>query len=160
MPLVKSGGTHLANFSQKITLRVNYDNEKINFYKTNQKLIKFNFNLFFNLKKQNNKMSLKKRNLGKFENKFCNVVDQLITLADLGFIEHEYSQWIYTIWQKGNFSKTLIASGNSLYLRDQTGDKWTDVSLCTLWNRNIAGPINESQIRSLIHLLKIGNVRA
>jgi hypothetical protein len=106
-------------------------------------------------------MSLKPREMGKFANKFCNVVSQLITLQELGFQEDGYHNWNYTIYQSdcGKFSKTLVASSDYLYLRDQMGDKYTDVSLCTLWNRNIAGPIPKRIIEKFIYLIGTGNVK-
>ncbi len=35
-------------------------------------------------------MALKERNMGKFHNKFCNVVNELIVLKKLGFKENEF----------------------------------------------------------------------
>ena len=97
--------------------------------------------------------------MGKFSNKFCNVVDKSITLEDLGFQEDGYHRWNYTIYQRGTFSKLLVASGDYLYVRDQMGEKWTDVSLCTLWSKDIAGPIDKETIQQFINLLKKGNVK-
>lgn len=101
------------------------------------------------------------RKIGKFHNKFCNVVDKLIILQELGFKEDNYHAWSYVLHQSkcGKFSKSILASGDYLYLRDQNGDKWTDVSLCTLWNRDIAGVIKKDQIINFINILKQGNVR-
>jgi hypothetical protein len=106
-------------------------------------------------------MSLKPREIGKFANKFCNVVDQLITLQELGFQEDGFNNWSYVIYQSncGKFSKSLIASGDYLYLRDQMGDKYTDVSMCTLWSRDIAGSIPKRIIEKFIYLIGTGNVR-
>jgi|TARA_R110002050_G_scaffold71233_1_gene153172 hypothetical protein len=106
-------------------------------------------------------MKLKERNMGKFKNKFCNVVDELITLHELGFEEDGHHRWNYSIYMSscGRFSKGLIASGDYLYLRDQSGDKYTDVSICTLWSRDIAGPIKKREIEDFINMLKQGNVR-
>jgi len=108
-------------------------------------------------------MALKERNLGKFQaNKYCNVVDQLITLEELGFKEDGYHRWNYILWQSernDGFSKSIVAAGDYLYLRDQQGSKYTDVSLCTLWNRDIAGPIDKKTIQQFINLLEAGNVR-
>ena len=108
-------------------------------------------------------MALKERSIGKFENKFCNVVDQLIVLQELGFVEDNFRSWNYVIYQgtgkSKHYSKSLVASGDYLYLRDQQGDKWTDVSLCTLWNRDVAGPIKKREIEDFINKLKQGNVR-
>lgn len=104
-------------------------------------------------------MALKERSHGKFANKFCNVVSELIILEELGFKEDSFHGWNYIIYQSNKFSKSLVASGDYLYLRDQQGDKWTDVSLCTLWNRDIAGPVKKREIEDFINLLKAGNVR-
>ena len=104
-------------------------------------------------------MGLKSRNMGKFANKFCNVVDELITLEELGFKEDGYNRWNYIIWQREHYSKSLVASGDYLYLRDQEGEKYTDVSMCVLWNRDIAGPITKGQLSNLINFLRAGNVR-
>ncbi len=107
-------------------------------------------------------MALKERNMGKFANKFCNVVEELITLENLGFKEDGYHRWNYIIYQSKHsphYSKSLVASGDYLYLRDQQGDKYSDVSLCTLWNRDIAGPISAFTIKEFINLIKAGNVR-
>lgn len=106
-------------------------------------------------------MALKERNMGKFANKFCNVVDELITLEELGFKEDGHFCWNYIIYLSdcGNYSKSIMASGDYLYLRDQQGNKYTDVSLCTLWNRDIGGPIRKETIRQFINLLETGNVR-
>jgi len=106
-------------------------------------------------------MALKTRNHGKYVNKFCNVVEKLITLQELGFVEDGFHCWNLRLYQSpcGKFSKSLVGSGDYLYLRDQQGDKWTDVSLCTLWNRDIGGPIRKSTIIQFINLLKSGNVR-
>ena len=99
--------------------------------------------------------------MGKFANKFCNVVTELISLEELGFKEDGHHRWVYVLYISncGNFSKSLLATGDYLYLRDQSGDKYTDVSLCTLWNRDIAGPISPYTIKEFINLLKQGNVR-
>ena len=104
-------------------------------------------------------MKLKERNMGKFKNKFCSVVDELITLHELGFVEDGHHRWSFTIHQVGAFSKSLLASGNFLYLRDQEGDKYTDVNMCILWNRNANGPIKKREIEDFINMLKLGNVR-
>lgn len=106
-------------------------------------------------------MALKERNMGKFHNKFCNVVEQLITLEELGFKEDGFHRWNYVIYisECGNFSKSLVAAGDYFYLRDQMGAKYTDVSLCTLWNRDKAGPISAHTIKEFIKLLEAGNVR-
>lgn len=106
-------------------------------------------------------MALKERSMGKFANKFCNVVDELIVLEELGFKEDGYYRWNYIIYMSecGKFSKSILANGDYLYLRDQSGDKYTDVSLCTLWNRDIAGPIKKREIEDFINMLKQGNVR-
>jgi len=106
-------------------------------------------------------MALKEREMGRFANKFCKVVEKLITLQDLGFVEDGYHRWNYVIYQSecGNFCKSIIGSGDYLYLRDQLGDKYTDVSLCVLWNRDIAGPIKKKEIENFINILKQGNVR-
>jgi hypothetical protein len=106
-------------------------------------------------------MALKERNMGKFSNKFCNVVDELITLQDLGFNEDKHHCWNYIIYAShcGKYMKSLVGSGDYLYLRDQQGDKYTDVSLCTLWNRDIAGTIKKETIKQFINLLETGNVR-
>lgn len=106
-------------------------------------------------------MALKERNMGKFSNKFCNVVDELITLQDLGFNEDKHHCWNYIIYESncGKYMKSLVGSGDYLYLRDQQGDKYTDVSLCTLWNRDVAGVIKKREIENFINLLKQGNVR-
>lgn len=104
-------------------------------------------------------MGLKERNMGKFGAKFCHVVDQLITLEELGFKEDGYGRWNYILWEKGAYSKSLVASGNYLYLRDQQGDKYTDVSLCILWNKGIAGYISKQTLKRFIKLLERGNVR-
>ena len=50
-------------------------------------------------------MALKKRKVGKFHNKFCNVVDQLITLEELGFKEDWHNRWNYPIITTGEYSK-------------------------------------------------------
>ena len=107
-------------------------------------------------------MALKGRNMGKYSNKYCNVVEELIVLEELGFKEDGYHRWNYIIYQDptGMFSKSLLATGDYLYLRDQQGDKYTDVSLCTLWNRDIAGPIKKREIEDFINILKQGNVRS
>ena len=107
-------------------------------------------------------MALKTRNMGKFANKFCNVVEQLITLENLGFVEDGYHRWNYIIYQSEHsphYSKSLVAAGDYLYLRDQSGDKYTDVSMCTLWNRDTSGPIDGYTIKEFIKLLEAGNVR-
>lgn len=104
-------------------------------------------------------MALKKRKVGKFHNKFCNVVDQLITLEELGFKEDWHNRWNYTIFENGDYSKSLLASGDYLYLRDQSGPRVEDVSLCVLWNRDIAGPIKKHEIGNFINMLREGNVR-
>lgn len=107
-------------------------------------------------------MALKTRNMGKFANKFCNVVDQLITLEELGFTEDGYHRWNYIIYQSKrdpHFVKSLVAAGDYLYVRDQMGNKYTDVSLCTLWNRDTSGPIDKKTIQQFINLIEAGNVR-
>tara|TARA_R110000796_G_scaffold181330_1_gene297920 strand:+ start:54317 stop:54643 length:327 start_codon:yes stop_codon:yes gene_type:complete len=107
-------------------------------------------------------MALKERNHGKFANKFCNVVDELITLEELGFKEDGFHNWNYIIRQSDDsphYSKSLVAAGDYLYLRDQQGDKYTDVSLCALWSRGIGGPIRKETIKQFINLLEAGNVR-
>jgi hypothetical protein len=107
-------------------------------------------------------MNLKERNVGKFNNKFCNLVEELITLQELGFKEDSYHNWVYVIYQDNHsphYSKSIVAAGDYLYIRDQQGDKWTDVSLCTLWNRDIAGPIKKKEIENFINMLKQGNVK-
>lgn len=108
-------------------------------------------------------MALKERvEPSKFANKFCNVVNELMTLQNLGFKEDGFNRWNYILYQSpdGKWSKSIVASGDYLYLRDQQGDKYTDVSLCVLWNRDTAGPITGYDIREFIKLLKAGNVRA
>ena len=104
-------------------------------------------------------MSLKERNMGKFKNKFCNVVDSLITLQDLGFKEDDHCRWNYVIYisECGNFSKSILASGDFLYLRDQFGNKYTDVSICVLWDKSLSGVIKKQDIENFINLLKKGN---
>ena len=81
-------------------------------------------------------MALKERQHGKFHNKFCNVVDQLIVLQELGFVEDSFHNWNYVIYQgtlkSKHFSKSLVASGDYLYLRDQQG---ADVPEEVLWQR-------------------------
>lgn len=102
---------------------------------------------------------LKERIIDKRFNKYCYVVDELITLEELGFKEDGYHNWVYIIYQCDSFSKSLIASGDYLHLRDQTGNKYTDVSLCTLWNKDIAGTIKKREIEDFINMLKQGNVK-
>jgi len=104
-------------------------------------------------------MALKERNMGRFANKFCNVVEELITLEELGFKEDGHHRWNYILYQHGSFSKSLLASGDYLYLRDQSGDKYTDVDICVLWSRDIAAPICKQTIEQFINLLTKGNVR-
>jgi hypothetical protein len=108
-------------------------------------------------------MGLKERSVGKFNNKFCNVVEELITLQELGFEEDNYHNWVYVIYQADHnshhYSKSIVASGDYLYVRDQQGNKWTDISMCCLWNRDIAGPIKKREIEDFINMLKQGNVR-
>jgi hypothetical protein len=107
-------------------------------------------------------MALKEREHVKFHNKFCNVVDELIVLEELGFIEDGFNNWNYVIYQSEKdryHSKKIVASGDYLFLRDQQGDKWTDANLCTLWNRDIAGVIKKETIKQFINLLKTGNVK-
>ena len=99
-----------------------------------------------------------KRKKGKFHNKFCNVVDHLITLEELGFKEDNFHRWEYVLYvsECKKYSKILVASGDYLYLQDR---HQSDVYLCTLWNRDIAGTIKKAQIVEFINLLKLGNVR-
>ena len=103
-------------------------------------------------------MALKPRNMSSFSSEFCNVVEELTTLKELGFKEDGYHHWKYTLCQRGVYSKSLIASKNYLYLRDQEGEKYTDVTMCKLWNKDIAGPISKSKLVSIINFLKEGNV--
>jgi enolase len=106
-------------------------------------------------------MALKKRKHSKFHNKFCNVVDKLIVLQELGFEEDGFHNWNYVIYKDstGKFSKSIVASGDYLFLRDQQGSKSTDVNLCTLWNRDIGGVIKKENIKQFINLLNTGNVK-
>tara|TARA_R110002020_G_scaffold100855_5_gene238075 strand:- start:8308 stop:8634 length:327 start_codon:yes stop_codon:yes gene_type:complete len=104
-----------------------------------------------------------KRVLGNKPNPYCNVVDQLVTLEELGFKEDNYRSWVYIIYESNHngchYSKSILASGDYLYLRDQSGNKVTDIHLTTLWNSNKGGFIKKHQIEQFINLLKLGNVR-
>jgi len=102
-------------------------------------------------------MSVLNRKKGKFHNKFCNVVDQLIILEELGFKEDNFHRWEYALYvsERKEYSKTIIASGDYLYLQDKCQ---SDVNLCVLWNRDFGGTIKKPQILEFINLLKLGNV--
>jgi hypothetical protein len=107
-------------------------------------------------------MGLTRTTLSKF-NKYCHVVDDVAILKELGFEEDGFHNWNYVIYQSDHnphYSKSIVAAGDYLYVRDNMGRKREGSSLCTLWNRDIAGTISKNDIESFINLLKQGNVRA
>lgn len=106
-------------------------------------------------------MALKDRKETKITNKFCNVVDELMVLQELGFKEDRYHRWeliIVQIDEDPDHYKSILATSDYLYLMDSYGGG-EDMSLCTLWNRNVAGPIKKREIEDFINMLKQGNVR-
>ena len=107
-------------------------------------------------------MGLTRTTLSKF-NKYCNVVDDVAILEDLGFKEDGFHNWNYVVYQSEKnpyYSKKIVASGDYLFIKDQMGVKRDGSSLCTLWNRDVSGIISKKNIESFINLLKQGNVRS
>jgi hypothetical protein len=106
-------------------------------------------------------MGLTRTTLSKF-NEYCRVVDDVAVLKELGFKKDGFHNWNYVVYQSKNnpnYSKLIVASGDYLFIKDKMGVAIGDSSLCTLWNKDIAGTISKKDIESFINILKQGNVR-
>lgn len=101
------------------------------------------------------------RKEAKFAFKFCNVVDQLITLEELGFKEDGFFRWVLTLHDSDIQSKRLIASSDYLYLNDvsKKDKSRSQDDFVVVWNRDIGGVLSKERLRGLIEFLKAGNVR-
>ena len=106
-------------------------------------------------------MELEKSTGAKF-NKYCYIVKDVAILKDLGFKEDGFHNWNYVIYQSDHnphYSKSIVAAGDYLYIKDKMGNSRHDSSLCTLWNRDVSGTISKKDIEFFINILKRGNVR-
>ena len=80
-----------------------------------------------------------------------------MTLQDLGFKEDNYHRWEYILYvsECKKYSKTIVASGDYLYLKEEA---LSGTDMCVLWSRDFGGAIKKAQILEFINLLKLGNV--
>lgn len=101
------------------------------------------------------------RKQGNSASKFCYVVEELITLQELGFKEDEFHRWSLILSESHIHQKRLIASGDYLYLQE-LGKKDSNLynrDIVAIWNKDIGGVIRKDILKNLIEILKAGNVR-
>lgn len=98
---------------------------------------------------------LKPRKHLKKRFKYPTVVKKLITLEERGFLEDDHGRWYKVLYHDKLMKKTLIASGNSLYLKVEEFNNSTDT--ITLWDRRICGKyLDPMDFRFLISIIEEG----
>lgn len=98
------------------------------------------------------------------KNKYVHIVEDLTTLEDLGFVEDGFKNWNYVLSDTDLCFKAIVASGDYLFLRERSkreNDKEGKLreDLITLWNWDISKCIPAEKLRTLVEILKEGNVR-
>ena len=88
--------------------------------------------------------------------KYVSVVDQLITLEELGFKEDGFHRWNYIIHDSPISRAVVCASGDYIFYENSDPFK---KDIVTLWNKDIAGTISKSRLQVLLNILKQGNAR-
>ena len=98
---------------------------------------------------------LKPRKNLKRKYKYPTVVKKLITLEERGFLEDNHGRWAKVVYHDNLMRKTLIASGNSLYLKVEEFNNSTN--LVTLWDRSTCGKyLDPMDFRFLISIIEEG----
>ena len=88
--------------------------------------------------------------------KYPTVVKKLITLEERGFMEDNHGRWRKVVYSDNLTEKTLIASGNSLYLKVEDKKNLQD-SIVKLWDRGICGKyLDPMDFRFLISIIEKG----
>jgi len=95
--------------------------------------------------------------------KYVSVVDQLITLEELGFKEDGFHRWNYIIHDSPISRAVVCASGDYIFYENsdpsrKEGNPFKK-DIVTLWNKDIAGTISKARLQVLLNILKQGNAR-
>ena len=102
-------------------------------------------------------MALKPRIKNDRQSKYTTIVDQLMTLVQLGFKEDDHNRFSLVICDDPDFRKSIIASGNYLLLEDE--EMGNSINTTVLWDKLSSGIIPRNSLTSLINLIEAGNVR-
>lgn len=98
------------------------------------------------------------------KNRYVQVVEDLTTLEELGFVEDGFKNWNYILSDTKHCYKAIVVSGDYVFLRERSktaNDKAKQLreDLITLWNWDIAKCIPAEKLRTFVEILKEGNVR-